>query len=162
MPDLLKTKLGQGLVPALLSCAALLFSGSLLAHTEEAQFFSDQIPDPELPWWLAHDWYASSVAISGDTAAVGAAHEGGATSGVVYIYVRDGAGAWTEEAKIPNPSGVFNFGVSVSIHNDTLLVGAGSGACRSLGDAGGHVCGPAAHATCTQPNTQSLSRHRGD
>jgi hypothetical protein len=124
MSKRLKIKLGQSLVPALLSCSALLFSSSLLAHTEEAQFFGDQIPDPELSWWLAHDWYASSVAISGDTAAVGAAHEGGATSGAIYIYVRDGTGAWTEEAKIPNPTGVYNFGVSVSIHNDTLLVTA--------------------------------------
>jgi len=93
-------------------------------HTEEAQFYGDQIPDPELPWWQVHDWFAGSVAIDGDTAVVGAAHEGGGNSGVVYVYVRDSFGNWMEQAKIPNPDAVWNFGKSVSVSGDTILVTA--------------------------------------
>ena len=107
-----------------LSIVLLSLPIGLGAHTEEAIFIGDQIPDPELPWWEAHDWFASSVAIDGDTAVVGAAHEGGAFSGSVYVYVRDAFGNWYEQAKIPNPTGVFNFGKSVSIHNDTILITA--------------------------------------
>ncbi len=36
------------------------------------------------------------MAVDGDTAAVGAAHEGGVTAGAVYIYVRDSGGNWAE------------------------------------------------------------------
>ncbi|MEC9376019.1 MAG: FG-GAP repeat protein [Pseudomonadota bacterium] len=97
---------------------------ALPIHIEEASFYSDQIPDPTLPWWLAHDWYASAVAIDDDTAVVGAAHEGGPLMGAVYVYVRDPLGNWTQQAKISNPTGVFNFGKSVSISKDTILITA--------------------------------------
>jgi hypothetical protein len=106
------------------------------AHTEEAQFFGDQIPDPELPWWEAQDWYGGSVSIHGDTAAVSAAHEGGNDVGYIYIYVRDGAGAWTQQAKISNPGAQANFGNHVSLYNDTLLAaGVDAGDYQGTGDA---------------------------
>ncbi len=123
MPDRRPIAFGTLLAPLFAACLVSL-SGGVFAHTEEAQFYGDQIPDPELPWWEAHDWYANSVAIHGDTAVVAAPHEGGGTSGVVYVYVRDGGGTWTEQAKIPNPAAVYNFGVSVSIYDDTILITA--------------------------------------
>ena len=102
----------------------LLSSAAALAHVEEGQFSGDQIPDLSLPWWEAQDWYAYAVDIDGDTAAVSAAHEGGKDVGYVYIYVRDGAGNWTEQAKISNPGSPANFGWSVALHQDTLVVTA--------------------------------------
>ena len=106
------------------TCIAIQLSllGKISAHTEEAQFYGDQIPDTSLPWWEAHDWYGASTAIHGDTAVVGAPHEGGGTVGAVYIYVRDSGGVWTQQAKLQNPAAVYNFGLNVDIHNDTILV----------------------------------------
>jgi hypothetical protein len=109
---------------ALLALMLPLMTSVVSAHTEEAAFYSDQVPDPSQPWWLAHDWFGAAVSVDGNTAAVGAAHEGGLTVGAVYIYVRDSGGGWIEQAKIPNPEGVFNFGKTVSLHDDTLLVTA--------------------------------------
>ncbi len=99
-------------------------AGPVFSHTEEARFYGDQNPDSSQPWWLAHDWFASAVAIDGDTAVVGAAHEGGGNVGGVYVYVRDSFGNWIRQAKIPNPAAVFNFGKSVAISGDTILITA--------------------------------------
>jgi hypothetical protein len=95
-----------------------------MSHSEEAAFYGDQIPDPTLPWWEAHDAYARAVAIDGDTAVASAGWEGGGYAGAVYVYIRSSGGSWTQQAKIPNPTGVFNFGRTVAIHNNTILVTA--------------------------------------
>lgn len=94
------------------------------AHTEEAAFVGDQIPDPELPWWEAHDAYARAVAIDGNTAVVAAGWEAGGYSGAVYVYTRNPDGTWVREDKIVTPMPVFNFGRTVAIHGDTILVTA--------------------------------------
>lgn len=68
--------------------------------------------------------FGGSVAISGDTIAVGA--HGEASSGAVYVFVRDGS-TWSQEARIPAPSGATfddRFGLSVALSGDTLVVGA--------------------------------------
>ncbi len=87
----------------------------------------------------AYDHFGDSVAISGDTLAVGAQAEdsqatgvGGdetdnasTNSGAVFIFRRDGT-SWTQEAyvKASNTSTGDLFGTSVSISGDTLAVGA--------------------------------------
>ena len=77
-----------------------------------------------LPATLATDHFGTSVALSGDTLAVGAFGEGG-SSGAVYVYVRDGA-SWTQQAwlKASNANAMDTFGHAVAIDGDTLVVGA--------------------------------------
>lgn len=80
------------------------------------------------------DAFGGSVALSGDTLAVGAVGEDGANnpnnnsraeSGAVYVFVRDDSG-WFQQARIKGPSidAGDSFGVAVSLSVDTLAIGA--------------------------------------
>ena len=85
------------------------------------------------------DQFGFSVAISGDTIVVGAPKEdSGATgvngdqeagpifsSGAAYVFVRSGT-TWTQQAylKASNTDSGDNFGISVAIDQDTIVVGA--------------------------------------
>lgn len=74
-----------------------------------------------------NDRFSISVAVSGDTAVVGAFnddHAGGADAGSAYIFVRN-AGVWSQQAKLTASdasSGDF-FGRSVAISGDTVVIG---------------------------------------
>lgn len=83
-------------------------------------------------------YFGDSVAIQGDTVVVGATGESDATSGEidpmdtsgggrVYVFKRNG-GTWTKEARIKgsNTEAYDNFGRSVAISGDTIVVGADS------------------------------------
>jgi hypothetical protein len=79
------------------------------------------------------DQFGSSVAFSasGDTALVGADladTTAGADAGAAYVFTRDGAGTWTQQAKIVANDAAANdyFGESVALSSsgDTALVGA--------------------------------------
>jgi hypothetical protein len=86
-----------------------------------------------------NDRFGFSVAISGNTMVIGAPLEdSGATgvngdpsnnvtpdSGAAYVYVRDGS-TWTLQAylKSSNPAALHQFGYSVAISGDTIVVGA--------------------------------------
>jgi len=78
----------------------------------------------------ADDAFGASVAISGDTAIVGAfRHDDfGETSGSAYIFERNlgGTNNWGEvkEIHVPNAEAQDAFGKSVSISGDTAIVGA--------------------------------------
>lgn len=71
--------------------------------------------------------FGSSVAVDGQTAAVGALldDDNGLASGSVYVYVRSG-GVWTRQTKLRADDGAAGdlFGISVSIWGDTVAVGA--------------------------------------
>lgn len=90
----------------------------------------------------AGDDFGISVAISGDTVAVGAIGESSnqaavtngatassdtsaASAGAAYVYKRSGT-TWTQEAylKANNSEAGDNFGFSVAVNSDTVLVGA--------------------------------------
>ena len=87
----------------------------------------------------AFDNFGHAVAISGDTAVVGApsensgatgingnqADESAASSGAAYVFVRN-AGVWTQQAylKPSNTGDLDQFGWSVAISGDTIVVGA--------------------------------------
>ncbi|WP_428268252.1 cadherin-like beta sandwich domain-containing protein [Haliangium sp.] len=84
----------------------------------------------------ASDYFGTSVAVSGDTLAVGAPGEDSADvgnpnddaatgSGAVYVFRRSGA-SWAQEAylKASNVGADDQFGFSVSLSGDTLAVGA--------------------------------------
>jgi|GEM_PF-2973553 len=72
------------------------------------------------------DDFGSSVAISGDTALIGAVfdtHAGGTQAGSAYVFVRDGEN-WTEQAKLLtlDPAATDFFGYRVALAGDTALV----------------------------------------
>ncbi len=87
----------------------------------------------------ATDNFGISVAVSGETVVVGAvAEDSNATgvngnqsdnsasaSGAAYVYVRSG-GVWSQQAylKASNTDAADNFGVSVAVSGDTVVVGA--------------------------------------
>lgn len=76
---------------------------------------------------VAGDGFGRSVSIDGTVAAVGApiAAPQGASSGAVYLFADEGSG-WQETQKILAPGGDAGdqFGISVALRGDTLLVGA--------------------------------------
>jgi hypothetical protein len=69
--------------------------------------------------------FAASVAMSGDSMAIGAMDSGGG-DGRVYVYERDHGGAanWGLLKELVPPPGVAAFGRSLDIDGDTLVVGA--------------------------------------
>jgi hypothetical protein len=75
----------------------------------------------------ANDSFGQSVAISGNTAVVGADREDYSyfDQGAVYIFERQGSG-WVQTQKIFSPAPIAHehFGQSVAINGDTLLIGA--------------------------------------
>jgi hypothetical protein len=76
----------------------------------------------------AEDSFGATVAISGNTAIVGALFEDeyGDSSGAAYLYRDDGAGNWPQLAKlIASDATMFRaFGYSVDIDGNTAVVGA--------------------------------------
>ncbi len=72
----------------------------------------------------ARDSFGTSVAVSGTTVAVGAPFEGG-HAGAVYVFVPSGS-TWVQQAYLKgNDTGRGDrFGETVSIHGDSLAVGA--------------------------------------
>ncbi len=74
------------------------------------------------------DSFGISVAVSGDTAVVGAFlddHAGLPNAGSAYVIVRSGT-SWTEQAKLTaSDAAVFDeFGFSVALSGDTVVIGA--------------------------------------
>ena len=74
-----------------------------------------------------YDAFGISVAISGDTAIVGAQgdDDNGTDSGSAYIFIKN-AGVWSQAAKLTASDGAVDdfFGYSVAISGDTAIVGA--------------------------------------
>lgn len=74
------------------------------------------------------DFFGWSVAMSGDTAVIGAHREDGRNTdaGAAYIFARDGNGNWSEQTKLTASDGEnFDFfGSSVAIAENTVLIGA--------------------------------------
>jgi len=75
----------------------------------------------------ASDFFGASVAVSGDTAVIGAYREatGGSTAGAAYVFTRTG-GSWTQQAKLMASDAQGNdfFGASVAVSGDTAVIGA--------------------------------------
>jgi hypothetical protein len=73
------------------------------------------------------DWYGFSVAVAGETLAVGSfSHDAaGTNTGAAYVYTRSGS-TWSLQQKIAPSDGGANdgFGVSVGLSGNTLLVGS--------------------------------------
>jgi len=69
-----------------------------------------------------------SLAVSGDTVVIGAPVDDdlGSNAGSAYVFVRDGLGNWTQQAKLlANDGAEFDgFGNSVAVSGDTAVIGA--------------------------------------
>ncbi len=111
----------------------------------------------------ASDWFGWSVALSGDTALVGApwcATAGGTAAGAAYVFVRSGT-AWTLQQKVTADDGASDdhFSYSVALDGQTALVGA-----PYHGTAGGDTAGAAyvfVRAGTTWSQQQELSATDG-
>jgi len=76
----------------------------------------------------SNDWFGQSVATDGDTIVIGAyraSNERGSKSGSAYVYTRSGT-VWAEQAKLLGSDGADGdqFGASVAIYGDTVVIGA--------------------------------------
>jgi hypothetical protein len=99
--------------------SAYVFVRSGTTWSEQAKLTASDAAD--------NDHFGSSVAVSGDTAVVGAkdADAAGSFSGSAYVFVRSGT-TWSQQAKLRASDAERNqsFGVSVAVLGDTALVGA--------------------------------------
>ncbi len=90
----------------------------------------------------ANDYFGISVAVSGDTAVVGAYLEdaGATNAGAAYVFQRDEGGAdnWGEVQKLTASDTQFSgvFGFSVAVSGDTAVVGAYGENAGGIGAAG--------------------------
>ena len=103
----------------------------LLSRAQAAEF----IPLGDLPVQvdklLANDGaafvrFGQSVAVSGDTAVIGADghdHVGASSSGGAYVFIRTDT-SWTQQAELPGADSGPLFGTSVAVSGDTDLIGA--------------------------------------
>ncbi len=125
--------------------AAYIFTRTGTSWSQEAYLKASNSDN----WWE----FGSSVDVSGDTVVVGAQLESndesgvngdqfvptsaGSGSGAVYVFVRSGA-SWTQQAyiKSSNTWHSAEFGSSVSLENNTLLVGARGEKSHSAGIGG--------------------------
>jgi hypothetical protein len=98
--------------------AAYVFTRTGTAWTQQAKLSASDAS--------ANDAFGWSVALSGETAVIGAMsdYDPGA-GGSAYVFVRNGA-AWSQQAKLTasDASSADQFGWSVSIAGDTVVVGA--------------------------------------
>jgi len=120
-----------GMRVALLSCLAFvaatltpaaMATGAPPAVTalQQAEFWPSEI--------AGNDYFGQSVAISGNTAVVGAyQHDTGGMgdSGAAYVFVRSGA-TWTQQQELTaaDPGAKDHFGWSVAVSGNTVVVGA--------------------------------------
>jgi hypothetical protein len=101
------------------SGSAYIFMRSGTSWTEQAKLLASDGEEG--------DGFGWSVSIDGDTVIIGAygTDDNGDYSGSAYIFMRSGT-SWTEQVKLLAPDGEANdlFGISVSIDDDTALIGA--------------------------------------
>ncbi len=86
-----------------------------------------QVTELAAPDGIAGDTFGESVAVSGNTAVVGAPHAAN-NRGAVYVFVNHGAG-WVlqQELTASNGKGNDQFGYSVALSGDVALIGANNG-----------------------------------
>ncbi|WP_198552528.1 FG-GAP repeat protein [Psychromonas sp. MB-3u-54] len=100
-------------------------SGAAYVFTRSGSSWSEQAKLTASDGAL-NDSFSWSIAIYGDTVAVGAWRDDddGADSGSVYIYTRSGT-TWNEQAKLRDSGGLTNdrFGWAVDLFDDSVLIG---------------------------------------
>ena len=98
---------------------AYVFTRSGGTWTQKAKLLADD--------GVSGDGLGISVAISGDSVVVGAYEDylGGNSYGSAYVFTRNGS-AWSQQGKLATGDArdIDNFGISVAISGDTVVVGA--------------------------------------
>ena len=111
---------------AIVGATGYLGSGSAYIFTRSGESWTEQTKLITSDG-AKENWFGISVAISGDTAIVGAYkdNDNGEDSGSAYIFTRSGTG-WTQQAKLIASDGEQSdyFGYSVAINGGTAIVGA--------------------------------------
>ncbi len=101
------------------SGSAYIFTLSGTTWTQEAKLTASD--------GAAYDYFGVNTSIDGDTVVISASYDDDNSfdSGSVYVFTRSGT-TWTQEAKLTPTDGAAydNFGKSVSIEGDTVVVGA--------------------------------------
>ncbi len=106
----------------------------------------------------ANDSFGVSVSVSGDTAVAGAYTDdtpAGANAGSAYVFARSGA-SWVQQAKLTASDAAAGdqFGVSVSVANDTIVVGAYTDDPPAGADAGSAYIFTRSEGLCASPWVQ--------
>lgn len=109
--------MGDGAEVAHGNCPTSVNSYATLPFYENFELFDELRGDS------GADNFGCSAAVYSNTLAIGAYDPAAVTNSFVYVY-EWGGDEWVEQAKIPAPSGATNFGSSVSLHDDHILVGA--------------------------------------
>jgi FG-GAP repeat len=105
-------------------------SGAAYVFTRDAGHWTADPVTPKLTPsnGVAGDFFGDSVALSSDTALIGARGDNsrGNFAGAVYVFVRDGTGHWNQVQKLTADDGAAGqlFGFSVALLGDTALIGA--------------------------------------
>ncbi len=119
----------------------------------------------------SYDYFGDAVAVSGDTIVVGATHEdeningiesglGVVDSGAAYVFFRTGT-SWSQQGYLKAaPYTADNFGSSVAIDGDTVVVGARLGGPSN--DGGAHVFVRSAGVWSLQESLESLNLDHDD
>jgi hypothetical protein len=115
------------------SGTAFVYTRSGTAWTQQAKLVASDGGDG--------DQFGVSVALSGDTALIGANlddNENGTDAGGAYLFVRSGAG-WTQQAKViaADGRGGDQFATSIALSGDTALIGAPESSGLGVGAAAG-------------------------
>ena len=95
--------------------SAYIFTRSGTTWTEQQKLIAS---DPEL-----NGYFGNSVAMDGDRVVIGASHFGDTDTEGAYIFNLSG-GVWTEQEKLVSTQAGDDFGFSVAIERDWVLVGA--------------------------------------
>ena len=101
--------------------AAYVFTRAAGTWTQQAQLVADDGAEEA--------FFGRSVALSGDTALIGApgyVSEGGAKAGVAYLFTRGPGGVWAHQAKLAAADTAAGdlFGHAVALSDERALVGA--------------------------------------
>ena len=86
----------------------------------------------------SRDYFGNAVAIEGDVLVLGASNGTGfeTESGVAYVYLKKEDRSWAFSQKLSSPQALYdgNFGFSVDVSHDTIVIGAPTD--TTLGDGG--------------------------
>ncbi len=121
----------------------------------------------------AQDQFGFSISVSGDTVVVGAPNESSKATGVdgdgtdnsksragaAYVFARDNSGTWSQQAylKASNTDAGDQFGTSVAVSGDTLLVGAPGESSNATGVNGDQADNSAGNAGAAYVFTRDAS-----
>ncbi len=103
-------------------------SGSAYIFQDDGNMNWEQIDKLTADDGASSDYFGRAIAISGDTAIIGAYRDddNGSSSGSAYIFKDDGMGNWTQVDKLTAADGASsdNFGYAVSVSGDAAIIGA--------------------------------------